>query len=62
MMAGCRTVDIMADAAHLILTRDARACTGNFFIDDEVLAAEGMTDLGKYAMVPDAKLIPDFFI
>jgi citronellol/citronellal dehydrogenase len=39
-----------------------RECTGNFFIDDEVLAAEGITDLEPYAMVPGAQLIPDFFI
>ena len=61
-MKGSRSPEIMADAAYAIFNRPSRACTGNFFIDDEVLAAEGITDLGKYAMVPDAKLIPDFFI
>jgi citronellol/citronellal dehydrogenase len=58
----CRTVDIMADAAHAILLRDARTCTGNFFIDDEVLASEGVTDLARYAIDPKAELLPDFFL
>ncbi|MEZ4402901.1 MAG: NAD(P)-dependent oxidoreductase [Kofleriaceae bacterium] len=61
-MKGSRSPDIMADAAYAIFNRPSRACTGNFFVDDEVLAAEGITDLSGYAMVPDAKLIPDFFI
>jgi citronellol/citronellal dehydrogenase len=59
---GSRTPEIMADAAHAIITRPSRECTGNFFIDDEVLAAEGVTDLAKYQTVPGAKLIPDFFV
>jgi len=59
---GSRSPEIMADAAHAILTRPSRTTTGNFFIDDEVLKAEGMTDLGKYQSVPGADLIPDFFI
>ncbi|MGB1700907.1 MAG: SDR family oxidoreductase [Nannocystaceae bacterium] len=58
----CRTVDIMADAAHLILTRDSKATTGNFYIDDEVLAEAGITDLDKYKVDPDAELMGDFFI
>jgi len=58
----CRTVDIMADAAHAILARDAHLCTGNFFIDDEVLRAEGVTDLSQYAIDPTAELLPDFFL
>jgi citronellol/citronellal dehydrogenase len=57
-----RKPEIMADAAHAILTRDARTTTGNFFIDDEVLAAEGITDLDRYAMQPGAKLMPDLFL
>ncbi|WP_329452308.1 NAD(P)-dependent oxidoreductase [Streptomyces sp. NBC_01724] len=44
-----RTPQIMADAAYAILTRNARECTGNLYIDDEVLAAEGVTDLSVYA-------------
>ena len=58
----CRAVDIMADAAHAILLRDARSCTGNFFIDDEVLRAEGATDFARYAIDPGAELLPDFFL
>jgi citronellol/citronellal dehydrogenase len=60
-MKGSRSPAIMADAAYAIFNRPSRACTGNFFIDDEVLAAEGITDLESYAMVPGAQLIPDFF-
>lgn len=48
MVARSRTPEIMADSAHAILTRDPRECTGNFFIDDEVLAEEGVTDLSPY--------------
>ncbi|QJE74172.1 NAD(P)-dependent oxidoreductase [Aerophototrophica crusticola] len=59
---GCRTVEIMSDAAWYILTSDARQTTGNFFIDDEVLAANGVTDLDKYALVPGEPLMPDFFL
>jgi citronellol/citronellal dehydrogenase len=47
-MAGARTPEIVADAAHEILTRPSRECTGNTFIDDEVLREAGVTDLGKY--------------
>ena len=62
MMAGCRTVDIMADAAHLILTRDSRVCTGNFFIDEDLLREAGVTDFEGYSVTPGATLIPDFFV
>lgn len=59
----CRKPEILADAAWFILTSDARATTGNFFIDDELLAANGVTDLDPYAVVPGTKnFIPDFFI
>jgi len=57
-----RTVDIMADTAYIILSRPAAECTGNFFIDEEVLAQEGITDLEKYSVVPGAKLYPDLFV
>ncbi len=59
-----RTVEIMADAAHVVLTKPSRECTGNFFIDDEVLAAAGVTDLDKYLVDPSMKgeLVPDFFL
>ncbi|MAG59155.1 MAG: short chain dehydrogenase [Planctomycetes bacterium] len=53
---------IMADAAHAILTRGSRDCTGNFFIDDEVLAEAGVTDLTGYAVDPSADLQGDFFV
>lgn len=58
----CRKPEILADAAHAILTRDARTVTGNFFIDDEVLAEEGVTDLDRYAVKPGAPLAPDIFL
>ena len=58
-----RKPQIMADAAHAILVRDARSCTGNFFIDDEVLQAAGVNDLDQYAVVPGTKnFLPDFFV
>ena len=58
-----RTPEIMADAAHVILNRESRGCTGNFFIDDEVLAAAGITALEKYAVAPGKGApIPDLFI
>ena len=52
VMKGSRSPEIMADAAHAIFVRNSRQHTGNFYIDDEVMAAEGITDLSKYAMVP----------
>jgi citronellol/citronellal dehydrogenase len=57
-----RKPEIMADAAHAILTRPSRACTGNFFLDEEVLRAAGVTDLSQYAVEPDAELLPDLFV
>ena len=59
---GSRTPEIMADAAHAILTRPSRSTTGQFFIDDEVLASEGVTDLARYAVDPAAPLLPDLFL
>ena len=59
----CRTAEIMADAAHLVLTADAATTSGNFFIDDEVLARAGVTDLDKYSVVPGSRaLMPDLFL
>jgi citronellol/citronellal dehydrogenase len=57
-----RTPEIVADAAVAILRRDARACTGNFFLDEEVLRAEGVTDLSRYAVEPGAELATDLFL
>jgi citronellol/citronellal dehydrogenase len=58
-----RTPEIVADAAHEILSRDARSCTGNFFIDEEVLTEAGITDLDQYAVVPGTRdLSADLFL
>jgi citronellol/citronellal dehydrogenase len=57
-----RTPAIVADAAWHILTRDSRTTTGNFFIDDEVLAAAGITDLTAYAVAQGKPLRPDLFV
>jgi citronellol/citronellal dehydrogenase len=58
----CRTPAILADAAHLILTDDSGA-SGNFYLDDEVLAANGITDLDGYAVVPGTRdFMPDLFL
>jgi citronellol/citronellal dehydrogenase len=59
---GCRKPEIMADAAHAVLTRDSAACTGNFFIDDAVLAAEGVNDLERYTAIPGSTLVKDLFV
>src|SRR4051812_4748424 len=59
---GSRKPSIMADAAHAILTKPSREFTGRFCIDDDVLAAEGVTDFRAYAMDPNAQLLPDYFI
>jgi citronellol/citronellal dehydrogenase len=61
-MSRCRKPEIVADAAHAILIRDGRGCTGNFFIDDDVLRSEGVTDLVEYAVKPGEELLPDFFV
>jgi citronellol/citronellal dehydrogenase len=57
-----RTPEVVADAARAILLRPSRTCTGNFFIDDEVLRAEGVTDLSRYAAVPGEEPFPDLFV
>lgn len=58
----CRKPQIMADAAVAILQRPSREATGNFYIDDEVLTAEGVTDLDAYAVEPGHELFQDFFV
>jgi len=59
----CRTTEILADAAHIILTRESASTTGNFFVDDEVLASEGITDLEKYSVKPGTTdFLLDFFL
>jgi len=57
-----RTPDILADAAFYILKRPSSTCTGNFFIDEEVLASEGITVLSGYSVVPGAPLYTDLFL
>jgi len=58
-----RKPEILADAAHIIFNRDAKDCTGNFFVDDMVLASEGITDLEKYSVTPGTKdFLLDFFL
>jgi len=58
----CRKPEIVADAAHAMLTRPARDYTGHFAIDDEVLRETGVTDFGQYAVRPGADLLPDLFL
>ena len=61
--AACRTPEILAGAAYIILNRESKSCTGNFFVDDELLASEGITDLEKYSVVPGTKdFLLDFFL
>jgi citronellol/citronellal dehydrogenase len=62
VIRGSRKPEIMGDAAYAILTKPSRELTGKFLIDDEVLAAEGKTDLSEYAVDPTAQLLPDFFV
>ena len=57
-----RSPEIMADAAYVILTKDSKEFTGNFCIDDNLLADNGVTDFSKYAEVPFSELAPDFFV
>jgi len=61
--AACRTPEILADAAYVILNRASKETTGNFFVDDEVLASVGVTDLEGYSVVPGTKdFLLDFFL
>jgi citronellol/citronellal dehydrogenase len=62
LMKMSRTTDIIADAAYYILSKPSTECTGNTFIDEDVLATEGITDLGKYSVVPGGKLYQDLFL
>jgi citronellol/citronellal dehydrogenase len=58
----CRKPEIVADAAHVILTRDSRCCTGNFYIDEDILREAGITDFERYAVQPGQPLHPDLFL
>jgi citronellol/citronellal dehydrogenase len=62
LMQRSRTVDIVADAAFYILQKSSFECTGNFFIDEEVLRNEGITEFSKYAVNPEQKLMADLFL
>lgn len=62
LMKMSRTTDIIADAAYYILSKPSAQCTGNTFLDEEVLAAEGITDLSGYSVVAGGKLYPDLFV
>jgi citronellol/citronellal dehydrogenase len=57
-----RTPEILADAAYFILNKSSTECTGNCFIDEDVFAKEGITDLSKYSVVPGAQLYTDLFL
>ena len=58
----CRTPQIVADAAHAVLVRDARGFSGNFLIDEDVLREAGQTDFDRYAVEPGQRLLPDLFL
>ena len=57
-----RTPEIIADAAYAILKRPSSTCTGNLYLDEDVLAEEGVTDLSGYSVVPGATLYTDLFL
>jgi citronellol/citronellal dehydrogenase len=62
LMRRSRTPEIMGDAAHIILTKDANTFTGNFCIDDTLLSEHGVTDFEKYRVDKSVDLAPDFFV
>ena len=62
LVKGSRKPSIYADAAYAVLKRDSSTCTGNFFLDQDVLEEEGVSDFDQYAIDPDAKLVSDFFV
>jgi citronellol/citronellal dehydrogenase len=62
ILRASRTAAIMADAAHIILTTDSRASTGNFHIDEDVLRAAGVTDFDGYAVTPGVPLFRDLYV
>jgi citronellol/citronellal dehydrogenase len=61
-MARARKPELYADAAHAVITRPSRECTGNMLLCEDVLAEEGVTDLDRYAYVPGAELQVDLFV
>jgi citronellol/citronellal dehydrogenase len=62
MLRRSRTPEIMADAAHAIFTQPSRSYTGQFLVDDEVLAEAGVTDFDPYSVTPGLPLFRDFFL
>ena len=62
ILEASRKPEIMADAAHVILTSNARENTGHFYIDEEVLQKAGVTDFARYAVTPGAPPFPDLFL
>ena len=58
----CRKPEIVSDAAYIILSKNSKECTGNFFIDEKVLKEEGEEDLDKYAVKPGSKLYEDLYL
>jgi citronellol/citronellal dehydrogenase len=62
LIKGSRKPSIYADAAYAVLKRDSKECTGNFFLDQDVLEEEGITDFDQYAIDPEATLVSDFFV
>lgn len=62
LMQMSRRPEVVADAAFYILKRPSTECTGNFFIDEEVLKKEGITNFAKYAVNPSQKLMTDIFL
>ncbi len=62
-MKASRTPEILADAAYIIFNKSSKECTGNFFVDDTLLASEGKTDLSEYSTTPGStSFLPDFFV
>ena len=62
LVKGSRKPSIYADAAYAVLKRDSSTCTGNFFLDQDVLEEEGVTDFDQYAIDTEATLVSDFFV
>lgn len=58
----CRTPQVVADAAHAVLVREARGFHGQFLIDEDVLRAAGVTDFAPYAVDASQALLPDLFL
>jgi citronellol/citronellal dehydrogenase len=62
ILKASRKPAIMADAAYVILNRDSRKATGNFYVDETVLRQEGVTNFDQYAVTPGTSLYTDLFL